>query len=120
MIGSKTAAPPIPPMEIFVSNKYKQYEPIPDLSQERIDNIIKCNTFGNGYTRKASYITMFGFISMINHGKGQNVRNTYIEPCLNIMYADRDIRKGEEIIIDYLKPGDEGERKEILENVWGI
>ena len=47
-------------------------------------------------------VTIYGFISLINHNKDCNIMGTWKPPCLNVNYASKDIKEGEEIFIDYL------------------
>ena len=47
-------------------------------------------------------MTMYGFISMINHGK-PNILHSTIPPYLNMWYASKDIQPDEQIFIDYIE-----------------
>ena len=62
------------------------------------------NSFASSTEQKDEEIEMkslFGLISFINHGRETNIMTTSMGPRLNIMYAARDIRAGEEILLDY-------------------
>jgi len=45
--------------------------------------------------------SLFGLISFINHGSETNIMTHSMGHRLNIIYAARDIRAGEEILLDY-------------------
>ena len=65
-------------------------------------------------------MTMYGFISFINHGK-PNICHSKIEPFLNIWTAKRDIQAGEQIFLDYIETiTDKRRRRKILKATWGI
>ena len=64
---------------------------------------------------------LFGLLSFINHDKNYNVRQTFNkENNLNIIQANRNIKKGEEIVLDYAYGTHNlGKRNKILGR-WGI
>ena len=58
------------------------------------------NSFSNMINDKIS-IQLFAFEGMFNHGRKANLKPEYLTPSLVFMFADRDIKKGEELVIEY-------------------
>ena len=50
--------------------------------------------------------SIFCFISFINHSRHVNTYRDFVGPTMHVMYANRDIKKGEEITIDYAEGAD--------------
>jgi len=66
-----------------------------------------------------SSTSLYGIISFINHGNptDMNILRHSISPAFHMIYAKRDIKKGEEILIDYvLGTKDYKERSKMLES----
>ena len=87
-------------LKIFTENKYKDYE-IPEISLDGIEKIVSYNAFGSDkgkYNRKSF---LYGIICLINHNIKSNIYQRNIDNGLRFLYAKHDIKKGEEICIDY-------------------
>jgi len=90
----------IPPIRMFMDNESDEYEFGSELTEETVINIVNKNSFrdeGEG----GLCLTVYAFISMINHGEPNIVANA-IPPYLHMWYACRDIKAGEQILIDYI------------------
>ena len=115
----------IPPIDIFVKNKYKNHK-IPEISLSQIERIVETNAFvtcsdknlmidkiQNCGKRKSRSVTgqkqktsscLFCLISFINHNDISNIESLNISDDISLLYASKDISRGEEIFIDYCQP----------------
>ena len=83
----------IPPVEIFSSNYYKQYE-IKNISKRKIkaiaarNNIFEANRLEheNGEQEMQCYTSLYAFKSFINHGP-MNIVTKFMGPSCHITYA---------------------------------
>ena len=116
----------IPPVDIFVFNVYKEANSEP-ISPEMTEAIVAKNSFSTTNEHVPSgqiHIYLLGFCCMINHGNPSATNLEHVlcyDPPMNILRAAKKIKKGEEILYDYVN----GEknlavRKERLEKTWGI
>ena len=94
------------------------------MSPQTIKQIVEKNSFTNddiGEHNGILEVYIFGFVSLINHCKQPNIKHWSRSPLLNVWYADRDIKKGEEILIDYLNGASDSEKRSArLKETWGI
>ena len=64
--------------------------------------------------------TIFGLISLFNHGKKVNLVKQEVAECgAWVLRAARDIKAGEELLLRYTEIQDPVERAKILKH-WGI
>jgi len=89
----------LPPLELYVANRYKQY-PKPEISNETLKSIIMFNSLCYKAAEKVSY-TLFCFKSLINHNRKSNLQIKYIGPDVALIYAGEDIEVGTELLADY-------------------
>jgi len=96
------------------------------ISPDIIPKIVQKNCFARLRSSKDNPIqlnssaSLFGIISLINHGKDENVIHHHIGPYLHIIYAARDLKKDQELYYDY-QPNirDKEERDKRMQH-WGI
>ena len=120
----------IPPTHLlFCQNIYKKYGEVPELSRERISNLVNFNGFSSLTTVAQSGVeyalqtksVLFPFKSFLNHAKVPNIALDYLSESLVKVSAARDLKAGEELVFDY-KSGctDPEERSAFLLKKWGI
>ena len=116
--GGKGSNLSIPPAQIYIDNKYKQHKLQDEISLARIKRIITKYSFNN---EDSDEIKIYGFASFINHSDQPNLKRMSVKPCFNAWFANRDIKKGEQIFIDYCEGAKDLKlRKEKLKEIWGI
>ena len=75
---------------------------MPDMSIERINQIVSLNCFGQGRNDSASYkAVLWCFKSFFNHSRNSNVRVAPLTKTMEFIFAKEDIKKGEELLLDY-------------------
>ena len=92
-------------LDIFVENKYKKYD-IPDISVEKLQNIVSINGFAKFYEKEDSdkismKIALFGLKSFFNHSRKSNLKIESIASNVVFIFATEDIEEGTELVMDY-------------------
>ena len=62
---------PVPPKSMFIENEYKKYL-IPDITLDKMKIILRKNSFFTmiqPYKYEYTELSIFGFISLINHSE---------------------------------------------------
>ena len=102
----------IPPDNLYVSSAYKKYK-LKKLSERTIANIVVKNNFGGSVPSPSdenaihSNALLLGLVSFMNHSKHPNVSYKCAGLHLHLVYADKDIQKGDELCIDYVRGVDD-------------
>ena len=79
----------IPPLDIFTHYESEQYELGTELTEEKVKAILNKNCFKSEDEEESS-LTIYAFISMINHGEA-NIFHLAQFPFLHMWYSQRDI-----------------------------
>ena len=91
-------------MEIFYQNYYKKYQER-NVTTEVLAQILNYNCITQQRMNDDETCTfkssLFCLKSFINHSVHENLNITYVLPNLIFVFALKDIKKGEELLIDY-------------------
>jgi len=118
--GSEASCQEIPPIELFVNRDYDK-EQVPYLSADKLQKIIKYNTFSEKREER-KVDTLYCLKSYLNHGRPSVVNLAVNEPHpnVNLIYASIDIKEGEELLIDYAVGVEKQEERDEKLEKYGI
>ena len=105
----------IPPMKIFVENKYRMYRPF-QICKDSLKEIVTLNSFSRIEKENDDKVSLstalFAFKSFINHSRKNNVKCEYIKSNLVCLFASENIQEGQELFIDYCQEDHLPQREE--------
>ena len=94
--GRETKDLKIPPLELYLSDEYKQYKESEYVSIHKVGDIISLNAFYDkpetGPVQNDR--TLFAFASFINHHDKANIERLFVTPNLMFVFASEDISVG--------------------------